>query len=405
MKILLAHKYFQYNGGADVFFFETGRVLEENGHKVAYFSTSAENNLPTKYAQYFIKAPQFKNVGVLNKIKSFVKIPYNFDAKRKFEKLVNDFKPDVIHVFNIITQISPSILDVARKKGIPIVISCNDYKHICPNYKLFHHGKICEDCKGGRFYKTITNKCCHDSLLISTASAVESYVHSLLNVYRKNIQLFLFASDFMAYKTMEFWGDNSFKWSKLLNPFKIPDLIKTETVGEYGLYFGRLIDEKGVDVLIEALKYCSDIPFKIVGDGPDLEKLQKEVEINNLDKVEFTGAIWGVELNEIIAKSRFVVIPSIWHENFPYVVLQAFAQAKPVIGTNRGGLPELISENRGLIYKADNPQELADKIKILYNDGALCQRLGQNSRSFIIDNFNDNNFYTQLINNYKKVIK
>ncbi len=112
-----------------------------------------------------------------------------------------------------------------RKNKVPVVISCNDYKHICPNYKLFHHGKLCDDCKEGKFYKCVTNKCSHNSFSYSVASSFESYIHHFLNIYKKNINLFLFASDFMAYKTEDFWGKDSFRWGKLLNPYKIPELI------------------------------------------------------------------------------------------------------------------------------------------------------------------------------------
>lgn len=405
MNILLAHKFYKYNGGADVFFFEVGRVLEENGHEVAYFSTEDPDNLKTSYSKYFVKSPNFSEGNILHKAKEFIKIPYNFEARNKFSQLIEDFKPDLIHVFNIITHISPSILDVARKKNIPLIISCNDYKHICPNYKLFHHGKICEDCKGGKFYKCIINKCSHDSFSYSSASAVESYIHGFLNIYKKNIDLFLFASDFMANKTVEFWGDD-FKWGKLLNPFKIPNTTISDIKGKYGLYFGRLIDEKGVDILIESLKLNKGIPFKIVGDGPDLEQLKQFAKDNDLDHIEFTGAIWGAQLDEIIRDSKFVVVPSIWHENFPYVILQAFAAAKPVIGSNRGGIPELVLENeRGVVYNANSPEELAKKIKLFYENDELCDRLGKNARKFVEENFNDSVFYDQLMINYKKVLK
>lgn len=405
MKVLLVHKFYKYNGGADVFFFETGRILNENGNEVAYFSTQDPENLPTNYSSYFIKAPNFKDGNIFLKIKELIKITYNFEAKKQFKKLLDDFRPDIIHVFNIITHISPSILDVAHKNNIPVVISCNDYKHICPNYKLFHHGKVCEDCKGGKFYKCILNKCSHDSTIYSIASAVESYTHQALNIYKKNIALFLFASDFMAHKTEQFWG-KGFKWGKLLNPFKILELPNLNQKGKYGLYFGRLIDEKGVDILIKALKNCKDIPFKIIGDGPDFEKLKQYTQDNGLTKVEFTGAIWGKKLDEIISNSKFVVVPSIWHENFPYVILQAFAAGKPVIGSNRGGIPELVIENeRGLLYDAEKPLELSEKISILfYNDGN-CFRMGNNARKFIEETFSDELFYKSLMYNYSTILK
>jgi hypothetical protein len=95
MKVLLAHKFFKYNGGADVFFFEVGRVLQKNGHDVAYFSTIDENNLDCEQKEYFVKAPDFLNGDFLTKSIQFLKIPYNFTSKKKFSKLISDFKPDI----------------------------------------------------------------------------------------------------------------------------------------------------------------------------------------------------------------------------------------------------------------------------------------------------------------------
>jgi glycosyltransferase involved in cell wall biosynthesis len=405
MKVLLAHKFYKYTGGADVFFLEVGRVLEENGHEVAYFSTIDEDTLPSKYSKYFVKAPDFKAPSPFKKISALLEIPYNFKAKSNFEKLINDFKPDVIHAFGIVTHLSPSIFDVGKKKNVPIIWSLNDYKHICPNYKLFHHGKLCEDCKGNKFYKAVTNKCSHDSLSYSLASSLESYVHHYLNIFKKNVQLFLFASDFMAYKTEEFWGKESFKWGKLLNPFKIPDLEPRDEIGGFGLYFGRLIDEKGVDILITALQNTPSYPFKIVGDGPDLEHLKRLAKVNGLDNIEFVGPLWGDALNELLYSARFVVVPSIWQENFPYVILQAFAAGKPVIGSNRGGIPEMVSHNeRGLIYEAQDPIELGNTIEALWEDEELIKRYSSNARKYVTENFNDEVFYNTLVLNYNKVL-
>nr|WP_315152897.1 glycosyltransferase [uncultured Flavobacterium sp.] len=405
MKVLLAHKFHKYTGGADVFYLEVGRVLEKNGHDVAYFSTVDEETIDNDYKKYFIKAPDFKSKSILKKINAFSKVPYNFDAKKNFTKLIEDFKPDIIHAFGVITQISPSIFDVAKKMNVPLVVSMNDYKHICPNYKLFHHNKICEDCKMNRFYKAVINKCSHDSFSFSLASSIESYLHSWLNIYRKNIDLFLFASDFMAYKTEDFWGAKTFKWGKLMNPFNIPIREPNTLKGNYGLYFGRLIEEKGVHLIIESLKLHKDLPFKIVGNGPQLDELQKMVELYNLKNIEFLGSKWGDELDDILYNAKFVIVPSIWHENFPYVILQSFAAGVPVIGSSVGGIPELLGEERGVLFDPQKIESLSEAISFLCNDEINSERIGNNGRNYVLENFNDENFYQSIVINYNSIIK
>lgn len=404
MKILLVHKFFKYNGGADVFFFETVRVLEERGHRVACFSTRDPENLPSPWSDYFSDAPDFRSAGPAGKLKALWQIPYNREARRKFERLLDDFRPDLVHVFNIMTQISPSVLLAARERQIPVVISLNDYKHICPNYKLYRDGMICEKCRGGRFYQCLLHRCSHRSLAFSFASTMESYVHRLLDVYRKNISLFLFASDFMAEKTEEFWG-RKIPRGKLMNPFHVSAAGFSDTPGRYGLYFGRLIDEKGVDVLLKALAIAPEVPFKIVGDGPDLERLKAFAAARGLDRVEFTGPKWGSELNEYLREASYVVVPSVWHENFPYVVLQAFDAGKPVIAARRGGIPEMVGQNRGVLYQADDAEELAARIRELEQDRERGVRMGKEGRRYVETTFNDDRFYESLMTNYRKVYR
>lgn len=404
MKILLVHKFHRLTGGAEVFYFEVGRVLKESGHDVAYFSTLDDETLETPYKKYFSEAPNFKTSKRVDQIKAFLKVPYNFEAKKKFTSLILDFKPDIIHAFGVITQISPSIFDAAKKYNIPIIVSLNDYKHICPISKMFHHGKVCEDCKGNRFYKAVINKCSHDSHSYSIASSIESYVHYALNIYKKNISLFLFASNFMKLKTEEFWGEDSFVSGELKNPFKFSNREIEMERGNYGVYFGRLSEEKGVNLILEALTNREDLPFKIIGEGPLLIELKTITTNNKLTNIEFLGPLWGEDLEDILYKARYVVVPSVWYENFPYVILQSFAAGIPVIGSNLGGIPELVTKDRGILFDVNNLDSLINAIDTLNVDDENYWEMSKNAREFIVKEFNDNNFYNNIMYNYKRVL-
>jgi Glycosyltransferase len=403
MRVLLVHKFFNYNGGADVFFFEVGRVLKENGHEVAYFSTNNERNKTSEWARYFVDAPNFKSSSPVKKLKAITEIPYNLRIKKAFIKLIDSFKPDLVHCFNIMTQISPSIIVAAHERNIPVVISLNDYKHICPNYKLYHHGHLCEDCKGGKFYKCFTNKCAHNSMTFSLASSLESYVHLRMGIYEKYITMFTFSSDFMADKTEDFWGRKLIR-VKMMNPFKFSARV-TDTSREYGLYFGRLIDEKGVDILVRALAECSpNVKFKIIGNGPDEEMLQELAKKLNIENLEFCGPKWGIELDEYLKRAKYVVVPSTWHENFPYVILQAFNFCKAVIGSDRGGIPEMLANGRGLLYEANDPKQLTEKIMYMESHNEEAIAMGENGRKYVEDKFTDEVFYTALLRGYEKAL-
>lgn len=405
MKVLLAHKFYNPVGGAEVFYREVGRVLSANGHQVAYFSMYEEGT-DTHWKKYFPRSIKYKNNNIFSGILNIKRMIYSVEAKDNFEKLLHDFKPDIVHVFAIYIHLSPSILDACRENRIPVVMSCNDYKHICPNYKLFHHGHVCEDCKGGNFYNTILNKCAQNSLTYSVASCIEAYVHDRTNIYRKNVSLFLFASQFMLNKTKEFWGESTFDSDILQNPFESNKYPLSTDYRDYILFFGRLVEEKGVDILLKSMKLIPDCKLKIIGIGPDEQKLKDLSKKLMLSNVEFCGSKWGTELESILKKARFVVVPSIWYENFPYVVLQSFAYGKAVIGSSYGGIPELvINEKYGLVYNALDSKELARKILYLWKNPGKAVEMGVEAKTYIDLNFNDKLFYEKLINIYLKVLK
>ena len=404
MRIILAHNNYSITGGAEVFYHEVGRVLEENGHDVAYFSC-ADDSINTPWSKYFPETANYQSVGLFKKIKGFPSMVYSSKSKEAIKKLFEDFKPDIIHAFALHVKLTPSILDAARLANVPVVMSCNDYKHICPNYKLYHHGHVCEECKGGKFYRAVLNRCCHNSMAYSIASSVEAYAHNLMNIYRKNIHTFLFSSEFMAHKTEEFWGSNSFRWLKLRNPFDSKKFEATFSPNGSVLYFGRLIEEKGVDILIHAASRLPDVSFRIVGDGPDMQMLEQLAEKLELDNVEFLGAKWEEDMDAELQACRFVVVPSMWHENFPYVINQSFAFGKPVIGSNRGGIPELVQHGeRGLIYEATAPESLASAIKELWVNSEKVETMGDSAKEFADREFNDEFFFKTLNDIYSKVL-
>jgi glycosyltransferase involved in cell wall biosynthesis len=403
MRVILAHNHFKLSGGAEVFYHEVGRVLKENNHEVAFFSPQ-DDGVDSEWSEYFPKVVAYKKNNFIQGITNIKNLIYSKETKLKFEELVNDFKPDIVHVFSIQIRLTPSFLSICNDRQIPLIMSCNDYKHICPNYKLFQNNTLCEACKGGKFYNATLKKCSKGSLKYSLASSIEAYSHDFLGVY-KNVDLFLFASNFMAKKTEEFWINKPFKWDILKNPFNSEKFIADETYENYILYFGRLIDEKGVDVLIKAMQHCPDVELKIIGTGPQEEELKKLATSLGLKNVSFLGPKWGDELNFYLKKCLCVVVPSLWHENFPYVILQSFAFSKAVIGTDRGGIPELIqNEKFGFIYPAKNDEKLAEYIRFAKNNKKKIIDMGKEAKLFADKNFNDKKFYENIKRIYDSLV-
>ncbi len=403
MRILLCHNNYRIIGGAEVFYHEVARILSAYGHDIAMFSCRDEG-IDSKWAGYFPKRMDYTR-DILHSVVHFNRFLYSRDAKHAAAKLVDDFKPDIVHCFSIYSGLTPSILDIFREKSVPVVSSLNDYKHICPNYKLYHHAHLCEECKDKNYYHAILNRCSHNSLIYSTAHAIESYAHDWMNIYKKNIKVFLFASMFMANITEEFWGKGTFQWRLLRNPFNSKKYALSKSYEDYFLYFGRIIEEKGVDILIRAMQAVPEAKLRIVGEGPQEQYLQRLCSDLHVSNVVFLGPKWNEEMDRLLAHTRFTAIPSMWHENYPYVILQSFANGKAVIGSNRGGISELVKHGQyGLIYDANNVNELAGAIRELWNDPLRTVAMGAAAKEYANREFNDNIFYNNLIKIYKEAL-
>ena len=407
MRVLLCHKFFHLVGGAEVFFFQTGKALEENGHDVAWFSTVHEKNQASEYSSYFVEPPEYNEGNIIQKVGGIGKIIYSKEAREKFRKLVDDFKPDIVHVFAINVHISPSILDVCKEKNIPVVMSCNDYKHICPNYKLYHHGRICLECSHGNYLNAIKNMCCKESAVFTVASVMEAYAHRFMGVYKNKVDLYLFASEFMRDKTREFWGNIGIQYrdGMLRNPFHAPDYPCCEEDEDFALYFGRVEEDKGIFDILKAAAAKPDIRFRIIGNGGGMERAEAFIAENKLTNVEMLGEMWGEPRDEILKKCSFVLVSSRWHENFPYVINESFAYGKPVVGANRGGIPELVNHGeRGLVYEVDAEGALEDAIEKLWHDRELRKSCGLAAKQWVDAEFNYEKFYQTVIGHYESLV-
>ncbi|MEO8147092.1 MAG: glycosyltransferase family 4 protein [Bacteroidia bacterium] len=406
MKIILAHKFWRTLSGAEMYFHDVVRILKSNGHDVRVFTTNynAEGGIDEKTSDpnviYGIPNNYLRG-NFITRILNLPSIIYSKPNKLAFGELIDDFKPDVVHCFSLNVALSPSLLDACREKGVPVVMSCNDYKHICTNYRLYHHGKICTDCKGGKLYMPVVNNCCKHSFAFSVASSIEAYVHEYKNILRKNIHTFSYESEFMRNITDEFWEGKKHNSYLLGKPFHAPAYQPHYDHEDYLLYIGRLSDEKGVDILLRAMKLVPHAKLKIVGTGPYkelLENLAKELELQN---VEFMGSKWGDEAKDFIRKCRFVVIPSLWYENFPYVITETYALGKALIGSDRGGIPEnIVPGETGYVYPADDFTKLAEYIQTMWNNEERTIEMGKIAKQKVDAEFNDTVFYQKLLKLY-----
>jgi glycosyltransferase involved in cell wall biosynthesis len=324
------------------------------------------------------------------------RVLYSLEAKRKFTKLLKDFKPDIIHCHNIYHHLSPSILTAAKKQGVPVIMHLHDYKLICPNHMLFTQGHYCEACRPNKYRACLSNECVKNSYSGSALATLEMYLHhNILKIYERDVALFIAPSLFMKNTAVSF-GQDPRQIEVIYNPHNLngSDSQDKNTENEvkednYYLYFGRLGEEKGLAILIKAAAKSGQ-KISIIGDGPE-EKALKELSLNLNAPVEFLGFKNQKELIGIIKRSRAIIIPSIWAENMPLSLLEALSLNKVVIASNIGGMPEVVKDNEnGLLFEAGNSDELAAKIDYLNGlepDKLLLleKRAGETAKLFSTD--------------------
>ncbi len=356
--LLAVNNYFYLRGGAESVFFEEMQLLKDLGWDIVPFSMLDEKNVESTWSRYFVNSLEFENVHtVTQKLSAAAKIIYSHEAKRKLKKLLTDIQPDICHLHNIYHHLSPSILPVLKQHGIPTVMTLHDLKIACPAYRMLNRNGICEQCQGGKNYNVLVNKCIKDSLLGSAVIMVESYLHLWIKSYIKGVDRFIVPSKFYLDKFVE-WGFPREKFRYVPNFVDTDAFQYNSTAGNYFFYFGRLSFEKGVGTLVKAA-IKANIKLKIAGIGPDKDAIEAIAE--GKENIQFLGFLRGGALHKAIGESRAIVLPSEWYENAPISVMEAYAMARPVIGADIGGIPELVKHDEtGFCFPSGDVQRLTD---------------------------------------------
>ena len=399
MKILLINNFHYPKGGSETVYFNTARLLERAGHEVCYFSVRRSENVDTSFSKYFI-ADNTK----LSKAQGLLRYFYNSEAAQKLEELIQAEKPDIAHAHLMWGYIAPSIFKVLEKYCVPLVHTAHDYRMVCPAYLFTSGGQICEECQGRHFYKCAIKRCSKGNLLMSTVMAAEMYYRNTFYNPAKHIKGLIYVSQFS--KDIHEKYAHQFK--------KIPSMVlynctqKQNSLekgqGDYFLFFGRLSHEKGVELVIDAFKELPGTKLKVVGTGPiELELKQKATGCAN---IEFLGFKHGKELHNLIQNAQFVIVPSQCYENNPMTIVEAYSFGIPVIGSDLGGIPEIIKEGAtGYVFKHGNTESLLHAIRTAdsISKQTYIQMSGHAVR-FYEQNFSENGYAEKLIGFYEKVL-
>ena len=198
----MVNKFLHYKGGAESYALRIGEELEKVGHEVQYFGMYNVNNIKENKLNLYTSEMDFHSKSI-KRYKYPLKIIYSFEAKRKMKKIIENFKPDIIHLNNINFQLTPSIIEQAYKMKVPIVQTVHDYQMICPNHLLYNQNGICEKCIKGSKWNCTKYNCIHNSKIKSILGSLEAILYTkILKTYKK-VNKFICPSYFIEQKLLE----------------------------------------------------------------------------------------------------------------------------------------------------------------------------------------------------------
>ena len=457
MRILLVNKYFYRKGGAETYFFALAEGLRALGHEIAFFSMQHPNNEPSYWSKYFVSEKDYVgDISAFKKVQEASTLIYSFEARRKFEALLEELEPDVIHMNNVHRRLTLSILDAPylKKHHVPVVYTAHDYILLCPAYTMVNgRGEVCDACLDKHFIHATKNVCVKGSRAKSLLASAEAEFLKYHHSYDK-IDAIIAPSEFMKSKldeggyagrtiTMQnFLTDSQMAMgARAANIHKFEDAAAGER--PYFLFFGRLSKEKGILTLVRAFLEaaglaashgsadrngalcCATESFKsahdetflpsnwdlhIVGDGPErpeIERLVANAGSEAASRIQLLGYKSGEDLQREVGNARFSVLSSEWRENMPYSGLESLAAQTPVIGANIGGIPELVVEGRtGFAFESGNISDLTDAlIKASHAGENDYQIMQQACTKYVNERCEQSQYVRQLEDSYRRIAR
>ena len=338
MRILLIHNHYEQAGGESGVFENLLRLLQRMGQDVEVYSRHNSE----------ILSFSFKDKARMG-VDAFFSLRTWSDVKA----IVRQKRPGVAIVQNVFPLISPSVYYALGSEGVPIVQLVYNYRFVCPDAQLFSLGEICERCVLGNHWHAVARKCYRNSRSLSSWYAAILKLHRVTGTFARKSDLFIIPDNFLGTRLIK-GGIPAEKIRKNVNPFFVEDYQPCYEPGEYILYVGRLVRQKGIFTLVDAMSRLSEAspPLYIVGDGEsrgELETLVSTLKLQN--RVKLLGPRWGKDVQSLMRSSRFLVIPSEWYDNLPLILCQAYAMGKPVIASAINGIPEYVDNGvDGLLF-------------------------------------------------------
>jgi glycosyltransferase involved in cell wall biosynthesis len=382
MKIIQVNNFHRIRGGSDLVAELTTNILASRGHEVI-----------------LLRRDSRELIGACGKVKAFASGIFSPSGWFAMQELLRDFQPDIVHVHELYPLFSPWILLACRRAGVPVVMTCHDFRLICPTAFLFHHNQICERGIERNELWCIRGQC-RENFFEDVAYALRHWVARRFKLFSNNVTMFVALSEFARQKFITH-GVPPDKCALIPNPISLQNKTEHSPKGLYFAFAGKISLEKGVDTLMEAAR-LTKLPVCLAGDytiGPDIVR-------NIPDNVKLLGLLDRIQLEKFYNDAFCLVMPSKCYEMFGLVLLEGMVAGIPVIASNLGGIPEIVEDGTtGLLFKPGDAEDLAQKMQFLWENPERARALGQAGREKALGHYHDGIYYKRLLAVYEQAIE
>jgi glycosyltransferase involved in cell wall biosynthesis len=388
MKILMLHNRYQHAGGEDAVVQAECKLLESYGHTVEVLE--AHNDAIT---------------GTLGKAQAALSALYSLPGRRRAEEAISRFRPELVHVHNFFPLLSPSVYDACRAEGVPVVQTLHNYRLACPNALFFREGRLCEDCLDQPVaWPGIMRGCYRGSRMQTAGVAAMLAMHRLRATWEHRVDAFITLTEFQKGKFIQAGLPEARLHVKPNFAFDPGQRPPSENLGGYGIYVGRLSEEKGIQPLLRAyVEHRLTIPLKVLGGGPLLEPMRRWIQAEGLDTVvSILGPQERSEVTRLMQGARFLVFPSICYEGFPMAIAEAFAAGIPVVASRLGAVPDILEGGAaGWLAEPSDPDSWATTLAAAWADHDGARRRGEAARQAFEATYTPEVNYRQLLSIYE----
>lgn len=377
MRVLQIHNRYRYSGGEDAVVSNERNLLLARGAEVRQLIFTNDAIRPGTL--------------FLNK-----------DSYARARSQIRDFRPDIVHVHNVFYKASPSVLMAAREENLPVVMTLHNFRLLCTGALFLRDGQVCTKCKDLIFpVHGVRHRCFQGSLTRSFAlSSLIGYT-KLRGTWTHSVDRFIALTPFIK-ELLEHSSLKPRTGQVVVKANSTDDLSQPgfSAAGRKGfLFIGRLSEEKGAEVLIQAFNQIPATSLTIIGEGPLEDQLRAAAGPN----IRFMGRQPREVIKQELNAARAMVFPSVCYEGLPNTIMEAFSTGTPVIASDVDNINSLVAhQHNGLLFETGNPASLVERIQQLDTDESF--NLGRNARAEYEQNYTHEANYRALMQIYEELL-